>query len=135
MLSRNEHIIHIYTFVKYCYAGNYFWVDTVFPALSVFVATLVLYIGTLNGAHLLHDLLLKNVMRAPTTSFFDITPVGRILNRFSKDVDTVDNVLPMTLRGWITCLFAVLSYYVFCCLFFISYEKQLYWLECVCLIA
>jgi ATP-binding cassette subfamily C (CFTR/MRP) protein 5 len=29
------------------------------------------------------------MMRAPTTTFFDVTPVGRILNRFSKDLDQV----------------------------------------------
>jgi len=27
-------------------------------------------------------------------SFFDITPIGRILNRFSSDVATVDDSLP-----------------------------------------
>lgn len=80
----------------------------VFTALSVFVATLVLYVGTLNAAKTLHEFLLNNVLRSPTTSFFDITPIGRILNRFAKDIDTVDTILPMTFRGWVTCFFAVL---------------------------
>lgn len=71
------------------------------------MSSLALYVGTLNGSHILHDLLLKNVLRAPCTSFYDVTPVGRILNRFSKDVDTLDNVLPMTIRGWMSCFFAV----------------------------
>ncbi|XP_044271381.1 multidrug resistance-associated protein 1 isoform X1 [Tribolium madens] len=78
-------------------------------AIAVLLSALSLYIGALNGAQILHQLLLSNILRVPCTTFFDVTPVGRILNRFSKDVDTVDNILPMTLRGWITCFFSVLG--------------------------
>ncbi|XP_060530036.1 multidrug resistance-associated protein 1-like isoform X5 [Cylas formicarius] len=77
--------------------------------IVIFLAVLALYIGTLNAAKWLHQVLLSNIVRAPCPQFFDVTPVGRILNRFSKDIDTLDTVLPMTLRGWITCLFSVLG--------------------------
>ena len=40
-----------------------------------------------------HKRLLKNILACPMT-FFDQTPIGRILNRFSKDVDVLDQVLP-----------------------------------------
>jgi ABC-type multidrug transport system fused ATPase/permease subunit len=36
---------------------------------------------------------LKRVLGAPI-AFFNATPIGRILNRFSKDVDNTDEVLP-----------------------------------------
>ena len=78
-----------------------------FSAVAVLLSALTLFIGSLNGAQLLHQLLLSNILRVPCTTFFDVTPVGRILNRFSKDVDTLDNILPMTIRGWITCFFSV----------------------------
>ncbi|XP_059046551.1 multidrug resistance-associated protein 1 isoform X3 [Achroia grisella] len=75
--------------------------------VSVSVSSLALYVGALQAARVLHDGLLSGVLRAPAIGFFDCTPVGRVLNRFSKDVDVLDNVLPMTLRGWTTCFFAV----------------------------
>ncbi|TRY74646.1 hypothetical protein TCAL_01629 [Tigriopus californicus] len=70
--------------------------------------SLFLYLATLNGAKRLHNLVLANVLKSPM-SFFDTTPQGRILNRFGKDIDVLDTTMPMILRGWITCLLAVLS--------------------------
>jgi ABC-type multidrug transport system fused ATPase/permease subunit len=40
-----------------------------------------------NAQHL-HDRLINSVMNAPT-GWFDATPVGRIVNRFSQDMSTV----------------------------------------------
>ncbi|KAJ2820990.1 hypothetical protein IWW50_004831, partial [Coemansia erecta] len=50
-----------------------------------------------------HQQMLKAVLRSPT-SFFDTTPLGRILQRFSKDMNSVDQVIPRTLGSWLVCL-------------------------------
>nr|XP_040235077.1 multidrug resistance-associated protein 1 isoform X1 [Anopheles coluzzii]XP_049465497.1 multidrug resistance-associated protein 1 isoform X1 [Anopheles coluzzii] len=77
--------------------------------LSTFLSTLFLYIGALEASRTLHKTLLRRVLHAPLTSFFDITPVGRVLNRFSKDIDTTDSDLPATLRAWSACFFGVVA--------------------------
>ncbi|KIH68438.1 hypothetical protein ANCDUO_01223 [Ancylostoma duodenale] len=60
-------------------------------------------LGMVGASRLLHEGILKNILHSPML-FFDTTPIGRILNRFGKDVDTVDNRLPeavgeLTLTG------------------------------------
>ncbi|KAK4057952.1 hypothetical protein OIO90_001171 [Microbotryomycetes sp. JL221] len=50
-----------------------------------------------NASKALHKVAIRGVMYAPM-SFFDTTPLGRIMNRFSKDCDTIDNQLNDALR-------------------------------------
>ncbi|RIB00526.1 ABC transporter type 1, transmembrane domain-containing protein, partial [Gigaspora rosea] len=51
-----------------------------------------LYYGSLRVSTKLYQKLLHQVIRAPLR-FFDTTPVGRILNRFSKDFETIDSTI------------------------------------------
>ncbi|KAF9918677.1 Multidrug resistance-associated protein 1 [Lobosporangium transversale] len=57
---------------------------------------IILALGGVRATRVLHDNLLDNVMRLPM-SFFDTTPVGRIVNRFSSDVDNVDELIPIAI--------------------------------------
>ena len=50
---------------------------------------------SLRCSECLHDKMVVAVLQAPVL-FFDSNPVGRIMNRFSKDVGCVDEVLPRT---------------------------------------
>eukprot|EP00096_Caligus_rogercresseyi_P015861 TRINITY_DN8345_c0_g1_i1.p1 TRINITY_DN8345_c0_g1~~TRINITY_DN8345_c0_g1_i1.p1 ORF type:complete len:558 (-),score=66.42 TRINITY_DN8345_c0_g1_i1:296-1813(-) len=65
-------------------------------------------IGTLNASMKIHGKLLSNVLRAPL-SFFDTNPMGRILNRFSKDIDVADTTLPFNVRMIVTQTLSVLG--------------------------
>ncbi|CAO3607783.1 unnamed protein product [Cunninghamella echinulata] len=51
--------------------------------------SVLLYWGSILGARTLFNKLLDRIIYAPMR-FFDTTPIGRILNRFGKDVTTVD---------------------------------------------
>ncbi|KAL3662998.1 hypothetical protein V7S43_011941 [Phytophthora oleae] len=42
----------------------------------------------------MHDDLFRRVLQAPVTRYFDVTPMGQILNRFSNDLDQMDTMLP-----------------------------------------
>ena len=56
--------------------------------LSVLCYILVATYCFCNASGTLHKALLQSILRAKP-SFFDIKPLGMILNRFSKDVDIV----------------------------------------------
>lgn len=45
----------------------------------------------------LHNALLDKVLRLPV-SFFDTNPSGRVLNRFTRDTEVMDSVLPLSLE-------------------------------------
>ncbi|KAJ7513244.1 ABC protein [Mycena galericulata] len=56
----------------------------------------------------LHQDAILNVFHAPM-SFFDTIPMGRIINIFGKDIDTIDNLLPMSMRMFILVLASVVG--------------------------
>ena len=75
-------------------------------AIGVINAVLVIYfsISTLRASTLMHNHMLKRVMKSPM-SFFDTTPIGRIINRFSSDISSCDQTLPGTIRNLINLSF------------------------------
>lgn len=83
--------------------------------LFVLLANLLCAHGSIHASNTLHRQLLNNILRAPM-SFFDTTPIGRIVNRFAGDISTLDDVLPMSLRSWILCFLGIISTLVMICL-------------------
>ncbi|XP_037339056.2 ATP-binding cassette sub-family C member 12-like isoform X2 [Pungitius pungitius] len=62
---------------------------------------------TLNASCKLHDTMFKKIFASPMR-FFDTTPTGRIINRFSKDQDEVDSLLPLYMDPFLQYSFMVL---------------------------
>uniref|UniRef100_A0A8C1VIW3 ATP-binding cassette, sub-family C (CFTR/MRP), member 2 n=1 Tax=Cyprinus carpio TaxID=7962 RepID=A0A8C1VIW3_CYPCA len=81
----------------------------------VFFGTILLADGSISASRTLHTNLLSNILKVPMV-FFDTTPSGRIVNRFAKDIFTVDEMIPMSFRSWILCLLGVLGTLFIICL-------------------
>ncbi|CAF2747057.1 unnamed protein product [Rotaria sp. Silwood2] len=65
------------------------------------------YLAAYAASRRLHSSVLFGVLRAPM-AFFDTTPIGRIINRFAKDIDAIDSSLPTSFSSSFTTLAQVL---------------------------
>ncbi|MEQ2211625.1 hypothetical protein XENOCAPTIV_009697 [Xenoophorus captivus] len=77
-----------------------------FPGLTAatilfgFMRNIILFTVLVKSAQTLHNTMFNAILRAPVR-FFDINPIGRVLNRFSKDIGQVDSMLPWTFTDFI----------------------------------
>uniref|UniRef100_A0A671TU71 ATP-binding cassette, sub-family C (CFTR/MRP), member 10 n=1 Tax=Sparus aurata TaxID=8175 RepID=A0A671TU71_SPAAU len=78
--------------------------NTVFTALRAFLFAH----GVVCASTFIHRRLLDRVLKA-TMTFFDTTPMGRVLNRFSSDVYSVDDKLPFVLNILLATVFNLLG--------------------------
>ena len=62
-------------------------------ALFVLFSSLAMAAGARIASRHLHQGMLVNIMHSPM-SFFETTPQGRIMNRFSKDISGIDDMVP-----------------------------------------
>ncbi|PIO67444.1 ABC transporter, ATP-binding protein [Teladorsagia circumcincta] len=89
------------------YFSTVYGVSLVVLFLSGLLKAMIFVKVSLNAASRLHNGMFSSVIRG-TVGFFDSTPTGRILNRFSKDMDEIDVKLPFTaevfLQNMITCI-------------------------------
>ncbi|KAI1503509.1 P-loop containing nucleoside triphosphate hydrolase protein [Biscogniauxia marginata] len=98
------------------YIGVYAGLGTA-QALLMFSFSLMLTVfGTNASKHLLKQAMTRT-LRAPM-SFFDTTPLGRITNRFSRDVDVMDNNLSDALRMYFLTLAMIISVFALIIAFF-----------------
>jgi ABC-type multidrug transport system fused ATPase/permease subunit len=57
--------------------------------LGLTFRSLILAVHCVRASVKIHDDLAASILRAPV-AFFDVTPTGRVLNRFAADMDKVD---------------------------------------------
>lgn len=80
----------------------------VFVGITVFGYSMAVSIGGIFASRRLHLDLLHNVLRSPI-SFFERTPSGNLVNRFSKELDTVDSMIPQVIKMFMGSLFNVIG--------------------------
>jgi len=83
--------------------------------MFAFMVALTVY-GTSASKNLLR-MAVARVLRAPM-SFFDTTPLGRITNRFSRDVDVMDNTLADAMRMYFFSIASIIAVFALIIAFF-----------------
>lgn len=78
------------------------------PGIAVFGYSMVVSIGGIFASRHLHLNLLHNVLRSPM-SFFERTPSGNLVNRFSKEIDTIDSTIPPIIKMFMGSTFNVIG--------------------------
>uniref|UniRef100_A0A8C9WP25 Multidrug resistance-associated protein 4 n=1 Tax=Scleropages formosus TaxID=113540 RepID=A0A8C9WP25_SCLFO len=81
---------------------------TVATIIFGFLRSLLFFNVLVNSAQTLHNRMFTSILRTPVR-FFDINPVGRILNRFSKDIGQLDSMLPWTFVDFIQVFLQILG--------------------------
>uniref|UniRef100_A0A668A6A6 ATP-binding cassette, sub-family C (CFTR/MRP), member 3 n=1 Tax=Myripristis murdjan TaxID=586833 RepID=A0A668A6A6_9TELE len=76
--------------------------------ILVMISSFTLAMGNIGAARKLHLNLLENKLHTPQ-SFFDTTPIGRVINRFSKDIYVIDEALPSTVLMFLGTVFVSVS--------------------------
>ena len=78
-------------------------------AIFIFLRVGVLMLAQLKTSKFLHNNLITRVFQAPVNLFFDITPIGKILNRFSRDLSVVDEQIFFDFGTILACFYSALS--------------------------
>lgn len=74
------------------YLGIYFLLGFLYSVSMMSQMIIMWILCTIHGSRKMHNDMAASVLRAPM-SFFETTPIGRILNRFSNDIYKIDEIL------------------------------------------
>ncbi|XP_029140489.1 LOW QUALITY PROTEIN: multidrug resistance-associated protein 1-like, partial [Protobothrops mucrosquamatus] len=96
-------------------------------ALGKFGSVAAVFLAGIVASRKLFQQLLWDVLRSPMI-FFEQTPSGNLLNRFSKEMDAIDSIIPDKLKSLLGFLFNLLEIYVV----IVVATPMVLWLFCLC---
>ncbi|XP_054688315.1 ATP-binding cassette sub-family C member 4 isoform X2 [Grus americana] len=79
---------------------------TVATILFGIIRSLLVFQVLVNSGQTLHNKMFESILKARVL-FFDRNPIGRILNRFSKDIGHLDDLLPLTFLDFVQTLLQI----------------------------
>ncbi|XP_077453167.1 ATP-binding cassette sub-family C member 4 isoform X4 [Stigmatopora argus] len=81
---------------------------TVATIIFGFLRTLLMFNMLVRSTQALHDSMFTTILRTHVR-FFDSHPIGRVLNRFSKDIGQLDSIMPWTFVDFIQVFLQILG--------------------------
>lgn len=90
------------------YYNNMFALWSMMVMTCLFIKSLFIAYHRIGTSAVLHEDLLRSITSAPVW-FFDVTPIGRILNRFSSDMTVVDEELSQSIGQIMNSFFGCLG--------------------------
>ncbi|KAK6642139.1 hypothetical protein RUM44_013862 [Polyplax serrata] len=90
------------------YALSVYSALAVMNTLATLMRAFLFAYGSIQAAIAIHEKLLKKILSSKIV-FFDISPMGRILNRFSSDTYAIDDSLPFILNIFLAQFFCLLG--------------------------
>ncbi|KAG0048480.1 hypothetical protein BGZ83_006567 [Gryganskiella cystojenkinii] len=88
----------------------------VLQMIIVMIGSYMLVSATIKSSKVMHDRAFLSVLNSPM-AFFDTTPLGRILNRLSKDMDTIDSKLMGFISSFLITLTGIVSVLILSAIF------------------
>ncbi|XP_045018385.1 ATP-binding cassette sub-family C member 4 isoform X6 [Bubalus bubalis] len=103
LVKEDEFIVLVLNWYLGVYSGL-----TVSTVLFGITKSLLIFYILVNSSLTLHNKMLETILRAPVL-FFHRNPIGRILNRFSKDIGHMDDLLPLIFQDFIQTFLLVIG--------------------------
>ncbi|XP_052506052.1 ATP-binding cassette sub-family C member 4-like [Budorcas taxicolor] len=103
LVKEGEDVLLILNWYLRVYSGL-----TVSTILFGVTRSLLIFYVLVNSSQTLHSKMLETILRAPVL-FFNRNPIGRILNRFSKDIGHMDDLLPVIFQDFIQTFLLVVG--------------------------